>query len=96
MEVSYKRVPVYVLIWIELRNLLECLLVDGVDLAGDAVVVVGELPDELLLGVCHGCKERGHGQEGGKDGAAELHCGDVLVLYSRLGVLQNKEVGGTE
>ena len=31
-------------------NLLEGLLVGGVDLSGDAVVVVGELTDELLLG----------------------------------------------
>ena len=46
-------------------DLLECLLVGGVDLSGDAVVVVGELPDELLLGVCH-CEDNGHGQNKGE------------------------------
>ena len=68
-------------------TLPEGLLVDGVDLAGDSVVVVGELPDELLLGVCH-CKH-GHGQKGEKGGA--VHFGALLVLSSRLGCCKWEE-----
>ena len=58
-----------------LFNLLECLLVGGVDLPGDAVVVVGELPDELLLGVCR-CQDGGHGQNEGEGCAVHY----VLVV----------------
>ena len=62
--------------------LLEGLLVGGVDLPGDAVVVVGELPDELLLGVCQ-CEDNGHGQKNGE--GCSVHCGMVRCACRRGG-----------
>ena len=64
---------------------LEGLLVGGVDLSGDAVVVVGELPDELLLGVCQ-CEDGGHGQNKGE--GCSVHFG---AMCSRGGCCKMEE-----